>query len=100
MAKVNWALQNFDAPLGSVVAGINVTATDDKGNHFGTVVTPDALTATLALDVGTYTITAQAQDGATPPNPLGPIAVDPDPLVIAAPATVTIQVPTNVTAEV
>lgn len=96
MPSISWQLQDYQAPAGSIVAALNVVATDATGAHTGVLAAPTATSASLTLNPGTYTVTVQAQDAAG--SPLGPVATDPTPLVISAPATVTIQVPTNVTA--
>jgi YbbR domain-containing protein len=84
----------FDAPAGTVVASVTVTATDALGNHIGTSVAPSATTATLTLTSGTWTVTAQAVDASG--NAVGPVATDPVPYVVAA-TTVTVQVPVSLT---
>jgi hypothetical protein len=87
----------FDAPAGTVVDSIVVTATDAAGNHVGstiTALTPDAngnlMAPPITLEVGVWTVSAQAFSGTTP---VGPAAVDPTPYTVAAPTTVSVQIP-------
>ena len=87
----------FDAPAGTVVDSIVVTATDANGNHVGatiTALTPDAngnvMSPPISLDVGAWTVSAQAFAGTTP---VGPAAVDPTPYTVDAPTTVSVQIP-------
>ena len=80
----------FEAPAGTVVASVVVTATDASGNHIGTTVPVGASQAILTLTEGPWTVTAQAVD--LTGNAVGPVATDPVPYTVAA-STVTVQVP-------
>ena len=88
----------FDAPAGTAVASISITATDASGNHVGSTITsltPDAngnlMAPPITLGVGVWTVSAQALD--TSGAPVGPAAVDPTTYTVAAPTTITVQIP-------
>jgi hypothetical protein len=90
----------FEAPINTVVANIQVKATEAGGavsQVSVTNLTPDAngdlVVPPILLDVGTWTVTAQALDASG--LPIGPAATDPTAYVVAAPTTVTVQIPAS-----
>jgi hypothetical protein len=89
---------DFIAPAGTVVAGSTLTATDTSGNHIGVTLSAGQTSAQLDLTVGTWTVTAQAVDASG--APIGPVATDPQTYTVAAPTTITVQVPTGLSGAV
>lgn len=80
----------FSAPAGTVVGGIVVTFTGTGANVLTQTVAPATATVTQVVGPDTYTVTAQAVDTSTPPNPIGTPASTS--FTVASQATVSIPV--------
>lgn len=86
----------FEAPLGTTVAGVLFTAADSTGAVIATqALAPLATEATVTFPAaGDYTLSAQAVDASG--NHIGPAATTT--YTVAAPSTVTVQIPASITA--
>ena len=86
---------NFNAPAGTVVAGILVTATasGNPANSFSTEVAPGTADVTATLNPDNYTYTIQAVDANK--TPIGPALTGT--FTVATPAVVSIPVSVIVT---
>lgn len=97
-ATLSISYGNFSAPAGTVVANIVVTGTasGSAANSFTQTVPEGTATVTQVVAPDTYSVSVQAYDGSTPPNPIGTAVTT----TFTVAATVTISIPVSVSAVV
>jgi hypothetical protein len=96
-ATLSISYGNFSAPAGTVVANIVVTGTaQTAANSFTQTVPEGTATVTQVVAPDSYSVSVQAYDGSTPPNPIG----TPVTTTFTVAATVTISIPVSVSAVV
>lgn len=97
MTTITLGYGPFEAPIGTSVAGVLVNVTAADGTSAGTeAIAALATSAAFVLAPGSYTVTAQAVDASG--APVGPAVSDSFDVAGSAPVTVTVQIPTSISA--